>query len=49
MPIIDEAIALVIFTSSLASLGIDLRRWLPFLGRKVPPTPTKAKGPVVDV
>jgi hypothetical protein len=48
VPIIDEATALLIFVKSMAILGIDLGRFVPFLGKKSKPAP-KAPGPVVDV
>jgi len=48
LPFIDEAAALVVFVKSMAFLGYDVRRWLPFLRksgnkRKEPP------GKTVDV
>ncbi len=36
-PIIDEALALVVLVQALAALGLDVRRWLPLFGKKVPP------------
>lgn len=54
----DEAIALVIFTKSLAYLGIDISRFIPFLRTKSgkPLAPQKAAdvppskvGPTIDV
>ena len=48
VPIIDEATALLIFVKSMAVLGIDLSRFVPFLGKKSKPAP-KTPGPVVDV
>lgn len=48
IPIIDEATALLIFVKSMAALGIDLSRFVPFLGKKAKETP-KGPGPVVDV
>lgn len=48
IPIIDEATALLIFVKSMAVLGIDLTRFIPFLGKKTKDA-TKGPGPVVDV
>ena len=48
VPIIDEATALLVLVKSLSVLGIDISRFLPFLGKKAPKT-GKEEGPVVDV
>jgi hypothetical protein len=34
IPFIDEAVALAVFLKCTAYLGFDLRKWLPFLGKK---------------
>lgn len=50
LPFIDEATALLVLVQSLSVLGIDIRRYLPFFGKKAPKEPEKKKdGPVVDV
>lgn len=48
LPIIDEATALIVFVKSMAVLGIDLTRFIPFLGKRTKEAP-KGPGPVVDV
>jgi hypothetical protein len=48
IPIIDEATALLIFVKSMSALGIDLSRFLPFIGKKKSKDPEKG-GRVVDV
>jgi len=50
LPFLDEATALLILVKSLGVLGIDISRFLPFLGKKVPKGANGPKdGPVVDV
>ena len=39
LPFIDEATALLIFVKSMAYLGYDVRRWLPFSARTTAPNP----------
>jgi len=48
LPFIDEAIALMIFVKSLHVLGVDVTRWLPFMGKKKADA-AKKTSPVVDV
>jgi hypothetical protein len=48
LPFLDEATALLIFVKSMAVLGFDLSRFIPFMGKKAK-TPPKPPGPVVDV
>ena len=48
VPIIDEATALLIFVKSMAVLGVDLTRFIPFLGKKSK-ADGKTTGTVVDV
>ena len=47
LPIIDEALALMVFVQAMAALGVDVRRWLPFFGKKPPPEPVRQR--TVDV
>jgi len=47
LPIIDEALALMVFVQAMAALGVDVRRWLPFFGKKAPPS--EARQRTVDV
>lgn len=52
LPFIDEATALVIFVNSMAYLGHDVRRWLPFARRgkgAKPPVSKEHAGATVDV
>jgi len=44
VPFIDEGVLLVIFLSSLAHLGLDLRRFFGVKGKKEP-----AKGETIDI
>jgi hypothetical protein len=44
VPFIDEGVLLVIFLSSLAHLGLDLRRFFGVKGNKKP-----AKGETIDI
>jgi len=48
LPFLDEATALLIFVKSMAVLGFDMSRFIPFLGKKGKTSP-KPPGPVVDV
>ena len=49
LPFLDEATALLIFVKSMAVLGVDISRFVPFLGKKGKQAPPKPPGPVVDV
>lgn len=50
IPLIDEALALAIFVKSMAYLGHDVRRWLPFLRRgKASSSPVARKDITIDV
>lgn len=52
LPFIDEATALLIFVKSMAYLGYDVRRWLPFLGKSgtaKSPGPKHHQGATIDV
>ena len=52
IPFIDEATALLVFIKSMAYLGYDVRRWIPFIGKgkgqKRSPA-ERASGSTVDV
>ncbi|WP_338686476.1 hypothetical protein [Haloferula helveola] len=49
LPFLDEATALLILAKSLGVLGVDLGRFLPFFGKKMPKEQGKKEGPVVDI
>jgi hypothetical protein len=52
IPLIDEATALWVFVKSMAYLGYDVRKWIPFLGKgkAVKPDPSQgARGQTIDV
>lgn len=44
LPIIDEGIALAIFLKATSALGYDVRRFLPFLGKKGGAAPKSKSG-----
>lgn len=46
LPFIDEATALLIFIKSMAYLGYDARRWLPFLRKQ---GQARSTGQTIDV
>lgn len=52
VPLIDEATAMLVFVKSMAFLGYDVTRWIPFLGRgkgmRAPQT-KGASGQTIDV
>lgn len=48
IPFLDEGIMLVIFAKSLLVLGVDISRFVPFMGGKSKASGGKP-GPVVDV
>lgn len=48
LPFLDEGMALLVFVKSMAVLGIDLSRFLPFAGKKSKPD-GKKEGTVIDV
>ena len=50
VPVIDEALALMVLVQSLAALGINVRRWLPWLRRRAAaPVRMDRGGPTIDV
>jgi len=52
LPFVDEGLALLIFVKSMAYLGHDVRKWLPFLGKPKNPAGSgnaSAAGQTVDV
>ena len=49
LPVIDEALALMVFVQAMAALGVDVRRWLPFFGKKAPPPAGQGRQRTVDV
>lgn len=49
LPILDEATALLILVQSMSVLGFDVRRFLPFFGKKVPKPKGDGGGSVIDV
>ncbi|MGC4017290.1 MAG: hypothetical protein QM755_22660 [Luteolibacter sp.] len=49
LPLVDEATALLILVKSLSVLGIDVSRFIPFLGRKTKQSAQGAVGQTVDI
>lgn len=49
IPILDEATAILVFVQAMKGLGVDVTRYLPFFGKKVPKTEKEKEGPVVDI
>ncbi len=52
IPFVDEATAMLIFVKSMAYLGYDVAKWIPFLRkgkRGKPPIPNAKKDVTIDV
>ena len=53
IPFIDEGVALAVFLKCTLYLGYDLRKWLPFMGKKGKSAPSgtvdRKKGVTIDV
>ena len=52
VPFIDEAIAFAVFVKASAFLDYDVRRWIPFLGKRKAtgsPRGTSGRGATIDV
>ena len=51
VPFVDEGLALLVFMKSMAYLGHDVSRWIPFLrkGRAKAPEVKGAAGQTIDV
>jgi len=52
IPFVDEATAMLIFVKSMAYLGYDVTKWIPFLRkgkRGKPPIPSAKKDVTIDV
>ncbi len=49
LPFIDEAVALAMFLKCTSYLGYDLRKWLPFVGKKGKSSPPSQAAGKKDV